>query len=124
MEPGRVENGWGSGAASPVRRRKHDAQRFRGAYAISVENQRLEPLHVRFIDMMAECRDRSLLILRQRLVALARDRVYLGNDVTGVRLNYLSTVGEVNFVNLVVRGVVNRPDDHPRARGQVSDSGR
>src|SRR5260370_19759842 len=99
MEPGRVENGWGSGAASPVRRRKHDAQRFRGAYDISVENQRLEPLPVRFIDMMAECRDRSLLILRQRLAALAGDRVYLCHHVTCVRLNYLSTLGGVKLVN-------------------------
>ena len=95
-------------------------QRFCRGNDAWIDNQRLEPLHVRFIDIVGERGHSSLSIFRQRRERFARDRVHLGDDAAGVRLDHLRAIGKVNFVAVVVRWVMARRDNDTSAGAQIS----
>ena len=89
---------------------------FAVANHLRIEHQRLQPLHVGFVDLSAERRDLALSILWKRCERFRSDRVHLRDDPAGVRLDHLRAVVEVNFVAVVVRRIVARGDDDAGAR--------
>src|SRR5439155_20272873 len=107
-----------------VKRRVNDTQRFCLANNLRIENQRLEPLHVRFIDFFSERRDFSLSILRQRREAFGRDRIYFCNDSARVRVNHLRAIAKINFVAIIMRRIMTRRYHDARVRFEIANSER
>ena len=95
-------------AAGSVERGVDNPQRFRLADNLWIENQCFEPLHVRLIDFLAEHCHFPLPIFRQRREGFGRGRVYFSDDSARVRLNHLRPIAEVDFIAVVMRGIVTR----------------
>ncbi len=81
----------------------------------AVEDERFEAGHVGVIGFLAENGDFPLLLRGHRFVDIAFHRVDLGDDPAGVRLDDLGSVAEVDLVAVIVRRIVARGDDDPRA---------
>src|SRR5437762_1492291 len=104
-----------------VKRRVDDTQRFCLANNLRIQNQRLETLHIRFVDFFSKRRDLPLSIFWQRREHLTRDRVYFHNDPARVRFDHLRPIAEINFVAVIMRGVMTRRDNHARVRSEVAN---
>src|SRR4029077_10816900 len=105
-----------------VKRRVNDTERFCRVNNLRIENQRLQPLHVRFIGFFSERRDFPLSIFRHRCEGLARNRVYFRNDPACMWLDYLRTIVKIDFVAVVVRRIMARGDDYARVRFEMANS--
>src|SRR4029453_6985774 len=101
-----------------------NTQRFRLANDLWIENQTVEPLHVRLINPFADGRHCALLVAWQRREGFARDRVYVSNDPARMRLNDLRAVTEVNLIAVVVRRIVTGSDHNASACFQIANSKR
>ena len=105
-----------------MKRRKYNAQRFCFANNFRIEQQCLEPPHIRFIDIFAKDRDATLFMFRQTRKRFVRDRVDFRDDTAGVRLDHLCAIAEVDFVTVVMRWIMARRDHYTCARPDVTHS--
>src|SRR5207244_7072054 len=64
----------------------------------------------------------SLSIFWNRCERFGCDRIHLGNDPAGMRLDHLRAVAKINFVAVIVRGVVTRRDHEAGAWFEMTNS--
>src|SRR6266513_1516299 len=118
-----LEHRFNDHASGSMQRRINDTQRLRLTNDRWIQNERFESVHVRFVDLLADRFYLTLSVSWQRGIGFGRDRVHFCNDPTGVRLDYLRAVGEVNFVAIIVWWIVTRCD-HPTRAGLEITNGK
>ena len=86
----------------------------------AIENERLQPLHVSRVVLLAEDDQLAALGRRHGLERLGLDGIHPLDDAARVRLHHLRAVAEVHLVAVVVRRIVARGDDDARVRALVA----